>query len=90
MIGDQLCLPALDPGNLGLQLLDLVYLPLPAVLCSNLARRVCFPGSPYNTGGSYLVLPSPPDVSAEGELLLGELVLGEQVVELVHWKVYDF
>ena len=38
---------------------------------------------------TYLVLAPPPDVSAEGELLLVELVPGEHVVELVHREVDD-
>ena len=37
----------------------------------------------------YLVLAPAPDVAAEGELLLVELVAGEHVVELVHRKVDD-
>ena len=41
----------------------------------------------YNTN---LVLPPPPDVSAEGELILAEVVLGEHVVELVHRQVDYF
>ena len=36
-----------------------------------------------------LVLAAAPDVSAEGQLLLGELVLAQQVVELVHGQVDD-
>ena len=36
-----------------------------------------------------LVLAAAPDVAAEGELLLGELVLAQQVVELVHGQVDD-
>ena len=37
----------------------------------------------------YLVLAPAPDVAAEGELLLVELVSGEHVVELVHRQVDD-
>ena len=37
----------------------------------------------------YLVLAPPPDVPAEGELILAEVVLGEHVVELVHRQVDD-
>ena len=36
-----------------------------------------------------LVLAAAPDVAAERELLLGELVLAQQVVELVHGQVDD-
>ena len=39
--------------------------------------------------GGHLVLASPSDISTQGELLLGQLVLGEQVVELVHGEVDD-
>ena len=42
----------------------------------------------YNTL-PHLVLAPPPDVSAERELLLVELVPGEHVVELVHREVDD-
>ena len=38
---------------------------------------------------AHLVLAPAPDVAAEGELLLVELVAGEHVVELVHRKVDD-
>jgi len=71
VVSHQLSLPALDPRHLRLQLLDLIYLPLPAVL-----RR-------------HLVLPSPPDVSTQSQLLLSQLVLAQQVVELVHGQVDD-
>ena len=37
----------------------------------------------------YLVFAPPPDVPAEGELILAEVVLGEHVVELVHRQVDD-
>ena len=36
---------------------------------------------------TYLVLPPPSDVSAQGELILAEVVLREHVVELVHGQV---
>ena len=36
---------------------------------------------------TYLVLPPPSDVSAQGELILAEVVLREHVVELVHRQV---
>ena len=71
VVSHQLSLPALDPRHLRLQLLDLIYLPLPAVL-----RR-------------HLVLPSPPDVSTQSQLLLSQLVLAQQVIELVHGQVDD-
>ena len=71
VVGHQLRLPALDPGHLGLQLLDLINLPFPTVL------------------GGHLVLPPPPDVPTQSELLLRQLVLREQVVELVHGEVDD-
>ena len=38
---------------------------------------------------AHLVLAPPPDVPAEGELILAEVVLGEHVVELVHRQVDD-
>ena len=37
----------------------------------------------------YLILAPAPNVPAEGELLLGELVLAQQIVELVHGQVDD-
>ena len=37
----------------------------------------------------HLVLPPPPDVAAERQLLLSQLVFGQQVVELVHGEVDD-
>ena len=39
--------------------------------------------------GGHLVLPPPPDVPTERELLLRQLVLGQQVIELVHGEVDD-
>ena len=39
--------------------------------------------------GGHLVLPPPPDVAAERQLLLSQLVFGQQVVELVHGEVDD-
>lgn len=39
--------------------------------------------------GSNFVLPSSSDVSTQGQLLLRQLVLGQQVVELVHGQVDD-
>ena len=39
--------------------------------------------------GGHLVLAPPSDISTQGELFLGQLVLGEQVVELVHGEVDD-
>ena len=38
---------------------------------------------------THLVLPPPPDVPAERELLLRELVFAEEIVELVHGQVDD-
>lgn len=46
-------------------------------------------GKRASTRPTYLILPSPSDVSAQGELILTEVVLGEHVVELVHWQVDD-
>ena len=37
----------------------------------------------------YLVLAPPPDVPAEVELFLVELVPGEHVVEFIHWQIDD-
>ena len=41
----------------------------------------------YQPHTTYLVLPSPSDVSTKGELILTEVVLREHVVELVHRQV---
>ena len=71
MIRHQFGLATLDPRHLGLQLLDLINLPLPTVL------------------SGHLVLPPPTDVAAERQLLLRQLVLGQQVIELVHGEVDD-
>ena len=42
---------------------------------------------PNSTDKTYLVLPSPSDVSTKGELILAEVVFREHVVELVHGQV---
>ena len=36
----------------------------------------------------YLILPPPPDVSAHIELVLGQLVLAQHVVKLVHGRIH--
>ena len=38
---------------------------------------------------SHLILPPPPDVPAEVDLLLSELVAGQKVIELLHRSVDD-
>ena len=37
---------------------------------------------------AHLVLASPPDVSADVELLLGEVLLAQHVVKLVHRRIH--
>ena len=86
----------LDPSDVILKLTDLVDFTLATVPGRNLGSQKCMIAFWKQTAiqskkmfVSYLVFASPPDVSAEGELVLAELVFRQQVVKLVHGQVND-
>ena len=72
--------PSHAPGQLTMQLLYLLYLPLSTVLCCYL--HYCQLSLQQHL--PHLVLPSSPDVPADVQLLLCQVILAQQVIELIH------
>ena len=67
-------------GKLTMQLSYLFYFPLPKVLSCHLHYcQIC-----HHQHFPHLVLPSPPDVPADVQLLLCQVILAQQVIELIH------
>jgi len=85
---DEIC----PGGSLGHQLLMVRHkLRLTALdtghLCFQLLNLVNLSLPTVLSG--HLILPSPPDIPAQSELFLRELVFTQQVIELIHWQVDD-
>ena len=78
-----------DQSYVLLKVENLINFSLPTVLSRDLECEVRVVLSTH-TREKYLVLPPPPDISADVDDLLTDTIFGENIVELLHGFVNDF